>query len=186
MLVARRWKIPNREEMLQHWLLRPFARHLGSPLIWRFNRRGVARGMALGLFSGFAVPVAQTPFAAIFAVGARANLPVAALATSVTNPLTVPFIYFAAYLVGRTVLRMKENVSQAIAADVGFVERTISWIVTLAGPTYVGLLIFAVVSAPIGYGLVHIGWRIWVGAKWQRRKQRRAAAAAPAPRGFEA
>lgn len=173
--------------MLQHWLLRPFARHLGSPLIWHLNRRGVSRGMALGLFSAFAIPVAQTPFAALLAVGARANLPVAALATSVTNPLTVPFVYFAAYMVGRTVLRMKQDVSQAIAADVGMVERTITWIITLAGPTYVGLLLFAAVSAPIGYAMVHLGWRIWVGGRWQRRKARRlAAAAAAAPGGIEA
>lgn len=171
--------------MLRYRLLRPFAQHLGSPLIWHFNRRGVSRGVALGLFSAFAIPFAQTPFAAVFAVGARANLPVAALATAVTNPLSVPFVYFAAYLVGRTVLRMKDNVSQAIAADVGFVERTITWIVTLAGPTYVGLLLFAFIAAPLGYALVHLAWRIWVGGRWQRRKTRRASAT-PAPRGYEA
>lgn len=172
--MARRWKLPSRDEMLQYRLLRPFARHLGSPLIWRFNRRGVARGMALGLFSGFAIPVAQTPFAAVFAVGARANLPIAALATSVTNPLTVPFIYFAAYLVGRWVLRMKDDVSNAISPDVGMIERTLTWIVTLAGPTYVGLLIFAFVSAALGYALVHVFWRFWMASKRRRRQSARA------------
>lgn len=159
--------------MEQYRLLRPFAAHLSSPLIWRFNRRGVARGAALGLFSAFAIPVAQTPFAAVCAVGARANLPVASVATFVTNPLTVPFIYFAAYLVGRFVLRMNADVAGVLSADVGAIERTLTWIVTLAGPTYVGLLLFAAIASALGYAAVHIGWRLWVLNKWNRRRRRR-------------
>lgn len=159
--------------MASRWL-RPFAAHLSSPRIWRFNRRGVARGAALGLFAGFAIPVAQTPFAALFAVAARANLPVAALATFVTNPLSVPFIYYLAYLTGRTVLDVKTERLSAIGPEAGLVERVLSWTVTLAGPTYVGLLLFAAVSALIGYFAVHLGWRIWVGQRWHRRKRQRA------------
>lgn len=155
-------------------LLRPFAKHLSSPRIWRFNRRGVARGAALGLFAGFAIPVAQTPFAALFAVAARANLPVAALATFVTNPLTVPFIYYLAYLSGRTVLDVKADGLAALGPEAGLVERVLSWTVTLAGPTYLGLLLFATGTAILGYFAVHLGWRIWVGQRWQRRKRLRA------------
>lgn len=159
--------------MASRWL-RPFAAHLSSPRIWRFNRRGVARGAALGLFSGFAIPVAQTPFAALFAVAARANLPVAALSTFVTNPLTVPFIYYLAYLTGRTVLDVKAERLSSLGPEADVVERVLTWIVTLAGPTYVGLLIFATTAAALGYAAVHVGWRIWVGQRWQRRKRQRA------------
>jgi len=159
--------------MASRWL-RPFAAHLSSPLIWRFNRRGVARGTSLGLFAAFAIPVAQTPFAALFAVGARANLPVAALSTLITNPLTVPFIYYLAYLMGRTVLRLKSESVFAIAPDAGLFERTLNWAVTLAGPTYLGLLIFAAVGSGIGYLGVHVVWRIWIGQKRQRRVRQRA------------
>lgn len=168
-------RIPTREELIGHRWLQPFAAHLSSPLIWRFNRRGVARGAALGLFAGFAVPIAQTPFAALFAVGARANLPVAAFGTFVTNPLTVPFIYYLAYLIGATLLRINVETIFALAPDAGFIERSLMWMVALAGPTYVGLLVFAFASAAIGYFGVHLGWRMWVGHRWQRRRIRRAA-----------
>jgi uncharacterized protein (DUF2062 family) len=175
---VRRWaRLPTREELTASRPLRPFAEHLSSPLIWRFNRRGVARGAALGLFSGFAIPVAQTPFAALFAVAARANLPVAALATFVTNPLTVPFIYFLAYKVGKMLLRVKSESLFAITPDAGMLERTLNWAVTLAGPTYVGLLLFAVLGATLGYFAVHLGWRLTVGLRWQRRGRLRSAAA---------
>ncbi len=174
-------RIPTREELLGNRMLRPFATHLSSPLVWRFNRRGVARGTALGLFSAFAVPVAQTPFAALFAVAARANLPVAALATFVTNPLTVPFIYYLAYLVGRALLRLQSETIFALSPDAGGIERAINWTVTLAGPTMVGLLLFAAISAVIGYMAVHFGWRLWVGSRWKRRRQRRSARAGLLP-----
>lgn len=169
--MASRWKLPSREELLANRWLNPFAKHLSSPLIWRFNRRGVARGVALGLFSGFAVPVAQTPFAALMAVGARANLPVAAAATFVTNPLTVPFIYYMAYRVGNAALRMDGGSVFDTAFD-GPLEQAMNWIVMLAGPTYLGLLIFAIVSAVVGYFAVDLGWRIGVSRRLQRRARR--------------
>jgi uncharacterized protein len=175
-----RWpKVPTRDDLMGSRWLRPFAAHLASPLIWRFNRRGVARGAALGLFSGFAIPVAQTPFAALFAVGTRANLPVAALSTFVTNPLTVPFIYYLAYLTGRMVLQLKSQSILAVSPDANAVEKALNWVVMLAGPTYVGLLIFAATSALLGYFAVHLGWRIWVGQRWRRRQRRRAASRSP-------
>jgi uncharacterized protein len=170
------WKrIPTREELLESRMLRPFAHHLRSPLIWRFNRRGVARGAALGLFSGFAIPVAQTPFAALFAVAARANLPVAALSTFVTNPFSVPFIYYFAYLVGKAALQLKDDANITLGSDAGLFEGIVRWLVTAAGPTYLGLLIFAGISAFLGFFAVHIGWRLWVSQRRKRRLRHRAA-----------
>lgn len=176
----RSWlRIPTKDQLIASRWLRPFAAYLSRPLIWRFNRRGVARGAALGLFSGFAVPIAQTPFAALCAVGARANLPVAALSTFVTNPLTVPFIYYLAFRVGSAVLRIKADTIFAMSPDAGFLERSLMWAVALAGPTYLGLLLFAAAGAMIGYFGVNLGWRIWVGHRWQRRQRLRSRASAP-------
>jgi uncharacterized protein len=174
---VRGWvKMPTREELEANRFLRPFARHLASPLVWRFNRRGVARGAALGLFAGFAVPVAQTPFAALFAVAARANLPVAAVATFITNPFTVPFIYVLAFLVGRAAIGVKTDTLVALGPEANALEQALGWVVNLAGPTYLGLLIFAVVGAVAGFLTVHLGWRLWVGQRWNRRRRRRAKA----------
>lgn len=172
--VAEWAKIPTREQLLQSRLLRPFAHHLRSPLIWRFNRRGVARGASLGLFAAFAIPVAQTPFAALFAVASRANLPVAALATLVTNPFTVPFVYYLAFLTGKAVLQLKEDATVSFGSEGGMVESVLRWLVTAAGPTYLGLLIFAGITSSIGFFAVHIGWRFWVGQRWKRRCRHRA------------
>lgn len=169
-------KVPTREELLGSRLMRPFAAKLTSPLIWRFNRRGVARGVALGLFAGFAIPVAQTPFAALMAVGVRANLPVAAAATFVTNPFTVPFIYYFAYLVGKALLRIKAEAMPVAGPDADLLEQALNWFVTLAGPTYVGLLLFAGTASAIGYLSVHWGWALWVRNRRNRRRMARCGA----------
>jgi hypothetical protein len=168
--------MPTRESLEQNRWLRPLARHLASPLVWRFHRRGVARGAALGLFVGFAIPVAQTPIAALFAVGARANLPVAALATFITNPLTTPFILYLAYRTGLMVV----PAGQAPDAAAGRFEQGTAFVLNLAGPTLAGLLLFATLGAIAGFAAVHLGWRIRVTLRRRRRLRRRGRAAGPA------
>ncbi|MFO0335322.1 MAG: DUF2062 domain-containing protein, partial [Pseudomonadota bacterium] len=75
------------------------ARHLLT-----VNRRTVARGVAIGVFFGFVFPLGQIPAAVLASPFVRANALVAALATLVTNPLTLPAIYAGAFLVGREAL----------------------------------------------------------------------------------
>ena len=65
---------------------------------WVFNCESVARGVAAGL-AGAVIPGFQLFYAAILAIVFRGNLPVALLATLITNPFTVlPIIYFIHYI----------------------------------------------------------------------------------------
>ena len=162
----------SREELLTRRWLRPFARHLSNPFLWRFDRRGVAWGMGLGLFAAFAVPVAQTPAAAILATGVRANLPVAAAATFITNPLTVPVFYPLAYLLGARMLQIRSDTILIAPPDAGILEHFLGWLLALAGPTYLGLLVFAAISAVGGYFITHFGWGVYIRRKRQARLRR--------------
>ncbi|MCS6986470.1 MAG: DUF2062 domain-containing protein [Sphingomonadaceae bacterium] len=157
-------RLPTREALEANRFLRPFAHRLSSPLVWRFNRRGVARGIALGLFAAFAVPIAQTPFAAAFALGLRANLPVAALSTLVTNPITFPPVYVLAYQTGRFLLELPDNDTRSTAMG-GVLGRFVETV----GTTYLGLILFAVVAATLGYLGTVAAWRLWVSRRWHRR-----------------
>ena len=89
-----RANMPTRESMESNRLLRPVAHRVMEPGLWRFNRRSVPRGVALGMVAGFLFPVAQSAVAALFALPVRANVPVAALTTFITNPFTTPFLWF--------------------------------------------------------------------------------------------
>ncbi|HEY4542284.1 MAG TPA: DUF2062 domain-containing protein, partial [Noviherbaspirillum sp.] len=72
--------------MLETRFLKPFARYLEHHSLWQFNRRAVAVGAAIGLFFGILIPFGQIVVSAFAAFFLRANLPVAAFATFITNP----------------------------------------------------------------------------------------------------
>lgn len=174
-------RLPTREALERNRFLRPFAHKLTSPLIWRFNRRGVARGLALGLFAAFAIPIAQTPFAAAFAFGVRANLPVAALSTLVTNPVTFPVVYVLAYQAGARLLDFRAKADRVLGAADNPVDRWVTEMIETVGTTYLGLILFAVAAAAIGYLAGQLGWRLWIVRKWRRRRSLRRQSAAVEP-----
>mgnify|MGYP002390440760 CR=1 FL=1 len=167
----KRWlmgRLPTREKLLSNRWLQPFAHRMAHPLLWHFNRRSIARGVALGLFAGFLIPLGQTPVAAMLAFSARANIITAAAATLVTNPLTFPPIYFAAYKLGHEVLgeRLSSH-GDTLVRKLG------AWALDFAAPTAVGLLLFAIVASILGFGVVHLGWRWWVARRWRHRMKAR-------------
>ncbi|MES2753359.1 MAG: DUF2062 domain-containing protein [Pseudomonadota bacterium] len=152
--------------------LRPVAHRVLAPELWRFTRRSVPRGVALGMFTGIVFPVAQIPLSAVLALPFRANIPTAALTTFVTNPFTTPFIWGAAYYIGKWALRLDRVVpGQPIreAANSDWLQ----WLMSDAAPAIAaGLAIITVASAVGGYFLTKFGWRWWVGRKWRRRHAR--------------
>ena len=128
-------KLPTRESLLAQPWSRPFARTLGAPALWRWNRRSVARGLALGLFVGILIPLVQSPFAALFSVFARANLPVAVVATFITNPLTTPVVLYAAYRLGSLLIVAEQaNPLVDMSQSFAFIDTVVNWLVTASLP----------------------------------------------------
>jgi uncharacterized protein len=167
-----RRNMPTRESMEQSRLLRPVAHRVLAPELWRFTRRSVPRGVALGMVTGVLAPVAQIPISALLALPLRANIPAAALTTFITNPVTTPMIWALAYWIGRWALRFDHVVpGQPVrdAATSGWMQ----WLMSDAAPAIaVGLLIVTVVLAVGGYLLSALGWRLWIARKWSRRHAR--------------
>src|SRR5438270_14052967 len=137
--------IPTRDTIHEYRLLRPFASHLRHPSLWRLNRRSVPRGVAVGLFVAVIIPVMHTFIAALLAIPARANVAVAALLTLVVNPLTIPFMYVAAYRIGSWELHYDANLVSKAAADrfSGYVSRMLFWVHYASGPIAGGILTIA-------------------------------------------
>lgn len=170
----KRWVIkwvPSRDAVLQSRCIRPFAHRLANPCIWHFNRHSVARGLALGLFTGFLIPLGQSPAAALLALSMRANILVAVAATLITNPLTFAAIYFAAYQLGNRLLDSAGFADLALgAASEGRISKVGEWLLSMTVPTALGLLIFATAAAFIGYWTVQLSWRWWIARRWIARR----------------
>lgn len=167
--------MPTRETFENIRWLRPIAHRILLPELWRFHRRSVPRGVALGVIVGVMIPVAQTVFAALLALPSRANVPVAALTTFITNPLTTPPIWIAAYWIGSYLLRLDAmTAAQPLNRHVDSqAVDWLQWLLSDAAPaTALGLVVISVVGAAIGYLIASFGWRWWIGRKWRRRKAR--------------
>ncbi len=168
-----RQHLPSREQLHANRWLRWLGPYLHHPRLWHWSRRGVAMGVAMGVFFGLVIPIAQIPLAATAAIVLRANVPAAVASTLVTNPVTFAPIYYAAYHVGAWITGGGEYDAEAEAArakllaqeDAGFWQR----VGALGGALLTGLLLFATLAGFLAYGLITVGWRIWV---WHRRRRR--------------
>jgi uncharacterized protein (DUF2062 family) len=96
--------LPSAEALRANRWLRWLGPALHHPKLWHISRRGLALGMALGVFFGLLIPLAQIPLSAAAAVALRANVPAAVASTLVTNPVTFGPIYYAAWRVGSAML----------------------------------------------------------------------------------
>lgn len=162
--------VPTREEMAENRYLKPIAHRFLSPELWRFTRRSVPRGVALGLFAGFIIPLGQVFVAAFLALPARANVPLAAVVTFVTNPFTLPFWLLVANKVGAFVLKIDAATMGAANAELTSGRwQQFGWFLETAGVTAFGFVILSVVSAAIGYLISGMIWRVMVGRRRIRR-----------------
>ena len=172
---------PTREELLESRFIKPFAHRVAHSHLWRFSRTSVRRGTALGLFVGifFLIPGVQILGVALLALPFRANIPIGAAMTFLSNPVTTPLILAASVWLGSFLFGLHTNVSNLyILYDEGasLVEWW-HWFTANAGTALLGglagLFVISAVSAVIGYVLASVIWDNWIRLRW-RRKIRRA------------
>jgi len=168
--------VPTRDTIQENRFLRPFARHLSKPELWRMHRRSVPRGVAIGLGVGIVLPFMHMIIAALLAVPLRANVAIAAAFTLLINPITIPLMYYAAYRTGMWELHADSAVlSPAVAQQAsGELAHLLFWAREASGPIALGILTIALAAVVIGYFLTAIVWRMWLASKLRRRRRDRA------------
>ncbi|WP_066658705.1 MULTISPECIES: DUF2062 domain-containing protein [unclassified Sphingomonas] len=166
--------MPTRESIEEIRWLRPVAHRVLAPELWRFTRRSVPRGVALGLLVGIflLIPGLQIAGAAMLALPFRANVPIAAAMTFLSNPATTPFILYGSVYTGNWMLGRNADVSgfMALVEHHAGVGEWMSWLFSQAAPALlIGLFVISVICAAAGYGLSILIWRGWVARKWRKR-----------------
>lgn len=172
--------MPTRESIEQIRWLRPVAHRVLAPELWRFTRRSVPRGVALGLLVGIflLIPGLQIAGAAVLALPFRANVPIAAAMTFLSNPATTPFILYASLYLGNTLLGRHADISGFMALIDGHagIGQWLDWLLSQAAPALlIGLAAISIATAAAGYGLSILLWRLWIARKWRKRLKERAA-----------
>ncbi len=180
---------PTKEELQRSRLLRPLGQRIWASELWRLTRRSVPAGVAVGLFVGIflMIPGLQIVGAALVAVPFRANIPIAAAMTFVSNPATTPFFIIAAINIGnRLGFRADMAAFQQLSAARAPLRDWAAWLLSDAAPALVsGLTVIGLALAFAGYCVSLVAWRLWIGSKWRSRLPRRIGVADAAPTTIE-
>ena len=166
-----RWRnaVPTRSTLAAHPWLKPIAHHVLDPKLWRMHHESVARGAGIGVFWAFVLPAGQILVAVANSVWWRANIPVAAGMTLITNPFTIGFWLYLAYKAGSLVLDAPPPVPlKQIGEDAGIM----GYITSLGAPAILGMGMFAVGGSVGAYALVKIVWRLQFLMKHKKRSSR--------------
>lgn len=139
---------------------------LHEPNLWHINRHCVSRAFFIGIFWCFLPMPFQMAAAAFCAIWFNANLPLSVALVWISNPLTMPPIFYFNYKVGAWLL----------GRPVMTFEFQLSWswisnrIVDIGIPLYFGSIIIATVAACVSYLIIQYLWRRKVRSEWGRRR----------------
>ena len=140
-----------------------------DPNLWHLNRHSASGAFGIGLFFAFWPVPFQMWLSAFAAIPLRVNLPLSIATVWLTNPFTMPPIFYGAYKVG----------TWALGTEATEFEFQLSWewlmgSVNTIGPTLlVGCLICSVVFGSLGYASMNFLWRRSVMKSWQARRAKR-------------
>jgi len=167
--LLKRW-VPDPKKIRETPGLRIVGKVLHDPNLFHLTRHSVSMAFVVGMFICFLPIPGQMPLAALTALWLRCNLPITIGLVWLSNPVTFPVIFYAAYKVGAWML-------QRPPAHFSF-EWSREWLasgfLTVWQPLVLGCLTFAVVSSVTSYFLIQWFWRWHVSDRWRRRRKHRA------------
>jgi uncharacterized protein (DUF2062 family) len=152
--------VPDYDVIKRHKNLQFLGDKLHEPNLWHLNRHSVAKAFAIGLFCAWVPTPMQMVFAAAGAIYFRAHIPISVALVWITNPITMPPLFYFAYWVGLYFLEMppaKFSLDTLLSGD-------ILW------PFLTGCFILGVICALVGYIGIDYSWRYQVEKKWVARK----------------
>ncbi|MFA0086284.1 ATP-binding protein [Vibrio sp. 10N.286.49.C2] len=160
--------MPDHEVIKKQKALKIFGNVLYNPNLWCLNRRSAAGAFAVGLFMAFVPLPSQMIMAAGLAILFGVNLPLSVALVWISNPVTMPVLFYFAYKVGAFCLNTPtqpfhfELSWQYLAAQMS----------TIGPPFLLGCMLCGALAAVAGYFGIRGLWRYSVVRSWQQRSLR--------------
>jgi len=127
-----------------------------SPEYLSTNRKMISRGVLIGLFIAFIPMPMQMAAVLLFVPFIKFNVPIGLAMCWLSNPVTMPPMYYMEYLTGSFLLGIKPQP----------VEMTLEWfsnnLDNIFIPLYFGTAIYSIFGSILGYFLVNYLWGISV------------------------
>lgn len=169
--------LPDKNALAQNKVLKIFGALLHNPNLWHFNRYSVASAFSVGLFFAWIPIPFQMALAAGIAIVVHANLPISMALVWLTNPVTMPPLFYFAYRLGAWILSYPlKPFKFALSLDWLMGQLQSTW-----KPFLFGCIFLAIISAIIGNIAIRILWRQAVIRSWSSRSWRKS----PSPKARE-
>jgi len=160
--------MPDHHTIKNHKHLQFFGKLLHDGNLWHFNRRSVSGAFAVGFFCAFIPLPFQMVIAAAFAILSRVNLPISVSLVWLTNPVTMPPIFYSAYKVGAYIMGQEAITSDYKLTAEWFTEQLhLIW-----QPFLLGCLLCGIISALIAYTPIRLLWRLHITHHIKERRLR--------------
>jgi uncharacterized protein len=163
--------VPSPARMREFKSLHVLGDWIYATNLWHINRYSASMAFFVGLFVAFMPIPGQMILAALLAVTLGCNLPLSVGLVWITNPVTMPAIFFMAYKVGALIIDVPVK-------EVEF-DLSIHWLThsldNIWRPFLLGCLVCGLFSGSMGYFVISLLWRWRVVRLWKERKIRRAA-----------
>ena len=164
--------VPSPAKLREIKSLRVLGDWIYATNLWHINRYSASMAFFVGLFVAFMPIPGQMIVASVMAVLLSCNLPLSVGLVWITNPVTMPAIFFLAYKVGAMIMDMPLK-------EIEF-ELSLYWLnhhlQTIWRPFLLGCLVCGLFFGCLGYFMISMLWRWRVVRHWHARKRRRAAA----------
>lgn len=158
--------LPDPHKIRDHKSIQMFGTLLHEPNLWHLNRRSVASAFAVGLFFMWIPVPFQMALAAGTAIIVHSNLPISVALVWISNPVTMPPLFYFAYRLGAWMLGAPE-------LDFHF-EPSMEWLKTemlaIWKPFLTGCLTLAVISSVLGFISMRLIWRLHILRYIQQKK----------------
>ncbi len=159
----------KRQHFHGHWYLAPFDHLLHDQRLWGVRRRTIVPAFALGLFIAFQPVPGHMLIGALLALAFRINIPIAAITTFVSNPLTIGPMFIFSYQLGRLLLGLEPR-------EINFV---LSWdwladsFLNIWQPLMLGCVLLGSIASLLGYIGLDLLWRASIADYLEKRRRRK-------------
>lgn len=102
--------LPSHEKIKKQKFLKIFGSFLHKREIWSLSRKKVVAGVFIGIFVACLPMPLQMVLASFLAILFNANLPISFALIFISNPLTMPPLFYVEYQIGKLIINPKNPI----------------------------------------------------------------------------
>ena len=148
-------KLPTKKDLQSHRALYWAKPLMKNPGYWKLNEQSISRAVFVGVFISFVPLPMQMILAVLLGLCLRANLILSAALVWISNPITIPPIFYFCYRIGKWLMHIN---------TINPPEQTMTMKTIFSNPHLVlqplllGSFVVGIISATLCYIIVRLIW----------------------------